>query len=140
MFSHEWFFTIVIPYDTRLNSKLIEKIEKYQDLGRELRKLWNYKGKIYRSTRNTQKGKRRIDDSGVRVRISSCNHVLDNFEWAIGHIFCKSSSITEKLICTIFKFGYSRSTTLQSLKRKSPEEWENQKTCRRQGEKTWLDI
>ena len=29
-----------IPYDSRVNSKEIEKIEKYQDLAREIKKLW----------------------------------------------------------------------------------------------------
>ena len=30
-----------VPYDTKVNTKEVEKIEKYQDLARELRKLWD---------------------------------------------------------------------------------------------------
>jgi hypothetical protein len=29
-----------VPYDTRVNTKEVEKIEKYQDLARELGKPW----------------------------------------------------------------------------------------------------
>ena len=29
-----------VPYDTNVNTKEVEKIEKNQDLARELRKLW----------------------------------------------------------------------------------------------------
>ena len=32
-----------IPYDSRVDSKEMEKIEKYQDLARELKKLWDMK-------------------------------------------------------------------------------------------------
>ena len=32
-----------IPYDTRVNDKEVEKIEKYLDLARELKKVWNMK-------------------------------------------------------------------------------------------------
>ena len=32
-----------IPYDTRVDDKEVEKIEKYLDLARELKKLWNMK-------------------------------------------------------------------------------------------------
>ena len=35
-----------ILYDSRVKSKEVEKIEKYQDLARELRKLWNMKVKV----------------------------------------------------------------------------------------------
>ena len=35
-----------IPYDSRVNNKEMEKIEKYQNLARELRKLWNMKVKV----------------------------------------------------------------------------------------------
>ena len=30
-----------IPYDSRVETKEFEKLEKYQDLARELKKLWN---------------------------------------------------------------------------------------------------
>ena len=32
-----------IPYDTRVDDKDVEKIEKYLDLTRELQKVWNMK-------------------------------------------------------------------------------------------------
>ena len=32
-----------IPYDTRVDTKEVEKIEKYLDLPRELKKVWNMK-------------------------------------------------------------------------------------------------
>ena len=35
-----------IPYDSKVNNKEMEKIEKYQDLARELRKLCNMKVKV----------------------------------------------------------------------------------------------
>ena len=36
----------VIPGDNRIEEKENDKIEKYQDLGRELEKIWNVKVKI----------------------------------------------------------------------------------------------
>ena len=35
-----------VPGDSRVEEKEKEKIEKYQDLGRELHKIWNVKVKI----------------------------------------------------------------------------------------------
>ena len=35
-----------VPFDSRVDSKEVEKIEKYQDLARELRKIWNKKVKV----------------------------------------------------------------------------------------------
>ena len=35
-----------VPGDSRIEEKEKDKIEKYQDLGRELQKIWNVKGKI----------------------------------------------------------------------------------------------
>ena len=32
-----------IPFDTRVDDKEVEKIEKYLDLARELKKVWNMK-------------------------------------------------------------------------------------------------
>ena len=32
-----------IPYDTRVDDKEVEKIDKYLDLARELKKVWNVK-------------------------------------------------------------------------------------------------
>ena len=34
------------PYDGRVDSKELEKIEHYQDLARKLRKIWNMKVKV----------------------------------------------------------------------------------------------
>ena len=34
------------PYDGRVDSKELEKIEHYQDLAKELRKIWNMKNKV----------------------------------------------------------------------------------------------
>ena len=34
---------LIIPYNTRVDDKEVEKIEKYLDLARELKKLWNMK-------------------------------------------------------------------------------------------------
>ena len=34
------------PYDIRVDNKELEKIEHYQDLARELRKIWNMKVKV----------------------------------------------------------------------------------------------
>ena len=35
-----------VPRDSRIEEKEKDKIEKYQDLGRELQKIWNVKVKI----------------------------------------------------------------------------------------------
>ena len=35
-----------VPGDTRIDEKEKDKIEKHQDLGRELQKIWNVKAKI----------------------------------------------------------------------------------------------
>ena len=32
-----------IPYDSRIEEKVVEKVVKYQDLARELKKLWKMK-------------------------------------------------------------------------------------------------
>ena len=34
------------PYDGSVDSKELEKIEHYQDLAKELRKIWNMKDKV----------------------------------------------------------------------------------------------
>ena len=36
-----------VPGDSRIEEKEKDKIEKYQDLGKELQKIWNVKVKIY---------------------------------------------------------------------------------------------
>ena len=39
-------FDFAVPGDSRIEEKEKDKIEKYQDLGRELQKIWNIKVKI----------------------------------------------------------------------------------------------
>ena len=36
-----------VPYDNRVDAKEMEKIEKYQDLARELRKIWKKRSESY---------------------------------------------------------------------------------------------
>ena len=36
-----------IPYDARVDGNEVEKIERYLDLGRELKKVWNMKMKVF---------------------------------------------------------------------------------------------
>ena len=64
-----------VQYDTRVNTKESEKIEKYQDLARELKKLWNMKvviipviiGTLGTTPKNILK---RMDEIGIKIRIS----------------------------------------------------------------------
>ena len=37
---------VAIPGDPRIESKDREKVEEYQDLAREIRKLWNFKVEV----------------------------------------------------------------------------------------------
>ena len=39
-------FDFAVPGDSKIEEKEKDKIEKYQDLGRELQKIWNVKVKI----------------------------------------------------------------------------------------------
>ena len=39
-------FDFAVPGDSRIEEKEKDKIEKYEDLGRELQKIWNVKVKI----------------------------------------------------------------------------------------------
>ena len=41
MMDHTWLIDVVVPGDGRIKEKEVEKIDKYQDLARELRKVWN---------------------------------------------------------------------------------------------------
>ena len=41
-----WVIDIAVPWDSRVDSKEEEKVEKYQDLARELRKLWKVQVKV----------------------------------------------------------------------------------------------
>ena len=63
-----------IPYDSRVNAKEIEKIEKYQDLAREVQKLWNMRTKVIHIIigalgTNPKKLSKRLDDLGIGTRI-----------------------------------------------------------------------
>ena len=63
-----------IPYDSRVDSKEMEKIEKYQDLVRELKSLWDMKvvvipivlGALGTTPKTLQK---RMKDIGIETRI-----------------------------------------------------------------------
>ena len=63
-----------VPYDTKVNTKEVEKIEKHQDLARELTKLWNMKvsiipvivGALGTTPKTICK---RMEDIGIKTRI-----------------------------------------------------------------------
>ena len=38
---HTWIIDIAVPGDARFKEKEREKVEKYQDLAREIRRIWN---------------------------------------------------------------------------------------------------
>ena len=44
--SNKQIIDFAVPGDSRIEKKEKDKIEKYQDLGRELQKIWNVKVKI----------------------------------------------------------------------------------------------
>ena len=63
-----------IPYDTRIEQKEKEKVEKYQDLKRELQKLWNMKVKVVPIVIGAlgtppKDIKRRVEELGIETRI-----------------------------------------------------------------------
>ena len=63
-----------VPYDTKVNTKEVETIEKYQDFARELRKLWNMKVPIIPvivvTLGTTPKHVfKRMEDIGIKTRI-----------------------------------------------------------------------
>ena len=63
-----------IPYDSRVNAKEMEKIEKYQDLAREVQKLWNMRTKVIPIIigalgTTPKKLSERLDDLGIGTRI-----------------------------------------------------------------------
>ena len=63
-----------IPYDTRIEQKEKEKVEKYQDLKRELQKLWNMKVKVVPIVIGAlgtppKDIKRRVKELGIETRI-----------------------------------------------------------------------
>ena len=63
-----------IHYDSRVNNKEMEKIEKYHDLARELRKLWNMKVKVIPIIIGTlgttpRQVKKRLEIIGIETRV-----------------------------------------------------------------------
>ena len=72
------FVTIIdfaIPYDTRVNSKEVEKIEKYQDLAREIKRLWGMRVTVIPIVigafgTTPKKLKERLEDSGIETRVT----------------------------------------------------------------------
>ena len=64
-----------IPYDTRVNSKEVEKTEKYQDLAREIKKLWGMRvtvipiiiGALWTTPK---KLKKRLEDIGIKTWVT----------------------------------------------------------------------
>ena len=63
-----------IPYDTRIEQKEKEKVEKYQDLKRELQKLWNMKVKVVPIVIGAlgtppKDIKSRVEELGIETRI-----------------------------------------------------------------------
>ena len=64
-----------IPYDSRVNSKEVEKIEKYQDLAREIKKLWGMRVTVIPIVTGTlgttpKKLKKRLEDIGIETRVT----------------------------------------------------------------------
>ena len=63
-----------IPYDSRVNSKEVEKTEKYQDLAREIKKLWGMRVTVIPIVIGTlgttpKKLKKRLEDIGIETRV-----------------------------------------------------------------------
>ena len=63
-----------MPYDSRVNAKEVEKIEKYQDLAREVQKLWNMRTKVIPMIigalgTTPKKLSKRLEDLGIETRI-----------------------------------------------------------------------
>ena len=64
-----------IPHDTRVNAKEVEKIEKYQDLAREVKKVWSMRvtviPKVIGALGTTPKKlKKRLEDIGIETRVT----------------------------------------------------------------------
>ena len=64
-----------IPYDSRVISKEVEKIEKYQDLAREIKKLWDMRVIVIPIVIGTlgttpKKLKKRLEDIGIETRVT----------------------------------------------------------------------
>ena len=66
-----------IPYDTRVNSKEVEEMEKYQDLAYEIKKLWGMRLTVIPIIIGL--GKIQYTDSRIRMwllRNSDCQYYL----------------------------------------------------------------
>ena len=64
-----------IPYESRVNSKEVEKIEKYQDLAREIKKLWDMRVTVIPIVIGTlgttpKKLKKRLKDIGIETKVT----------------------------------------------------------------------
>ena len=64
-----------IPYDSRVNSKEVEKIEKYHYLAREIKKLWGMRVTVIPIVIGTlgttpKKLKKRLEDIGIETRVT----------------------------------------------------------------------
>ena len=64
-----------LPYDTRVDDKEVEKIEKYLDLARELKKVWNMKVTVVPLVVEpldtpTQALEKRLKTIGVKTKIT----------------------------------------------------------------------
>ena len=63
-----------MPYDSRVNAKEMEKIEKYQYLAREVQKLWNIRTIVVSIIigalgTTPKKLSKRLEDLGIETRI-----------------------------------------------------------------------
>ena len=63
-----------VPYDSRVDNKEAEKMEKYQDFAREIRRLWNTQVKIVSVVigalgTTPRLLRKRIEDIGIETRI-----------------------------------------------------------------------
>ena len=71
-----------MPYDSRVNAKEVEKIEKYQDLAREVQKLWNMRTKVIPIIigalgTTPKKLSKRLEDLGIETRIVELHELLN---------------------------------------------------------------
>ena len=63
-----------IPYDSRIEEKEVEKVVKYQDLARELKKLWKMKTMVIPIVIGTfgtvpKDLKKRLENIGIETKI-----------------------------------------------------------------------
>ena len=70
-----------IPYDTRVDDKEVEKIEKYLDLARELKKVWNIKVIVVPLVVGVlgtpaKKLKKRLKTIGIEAKITELQKIV----------------------------------------------------------------